>query len=402
MLAQLLLDLASGKINGKDSIGQCLAKAREDAEAKEIFAFSDFENVEKQAAAFAVHDPQKARALDGVALAVSDALLVKDMSNTASSALLENFVSPYDAAAVENLKQAGATIIGKTRIPEFGIAPQAGEKSTLAVERTPEALERLFCHAALGVDAGGELRAAASMAGLTALKPSYGLVSRYGIVSTAPSLEAATIITHCPDDVAPLLQTVAGHDPRDITTNPAVFPDIQEELRKDPSELKIGYIEEFACDQIKQTLERLEPKSMNLVAVSMPSASLWDSVYSILYHGEAGSQLGRYGGIRFGRYPRDAGDWDSVYYRARGGFGLPAKRAAMLGAFALSQEGIGVYHDKALRLRSRIVREFAEAWALADILLVPTSFTPEGMAARRGASLSGCAALALPSQPLEI
>lgn len=393
MIPKLLLDVASGKMTRQQSLAPCFEQARS-AAAAAIFSLVDGDGMENAA------KPPAAGALNGVAVALTDGLLVKGLPNDASSALLAGFVPPYDSAAAEKVRAVGAVIVGKTRLPELGITPLAGEEA--AADRSAEAVGAGMCHAVFGVDADGAFRANAAKAGQYGLKPTYGAVSRYGIVSAAPSLETVAVAASSPGGLASLMAVVGGHDPRDVATRPEALPDFPAEVRKSPKGMRVGVIGGLDNAAIAEPLAVLAQAGLSRVDVALPSFGLWDAVHSILYHAEASSQLGRYDGIRFGKYPRDAGDWDSVYYEARAGFSPAVKRAAMLGAFALSHEGIDDYYDKALRLREKIRLEFAAAWDAAEVVLAPAGFDPAGLAVRRAANLAGFAAIAPAGKPYEI
>lgn len=394
MITKMLFDMASGETPRGAHLSACLEKIKADAGIADIFAALNLDGLEAAAAAAPAGGPL---ALDGIAVGIADNIMAKSLPNEASSALLAGFTAPFDAAAADNLKRAGATVVGKTRVPEFGVYPVDGEAA--APDTAPLAVTRGLCHAAFGVDAGGEFRMAVSAAGLDALKPTYGLVSRYGIVSAAPSMETVALATNGPADLAPLLFVIGGFDARDVTTRPEETPDFPGEVRKNLKDVKIGVVRELAGD-LPADVFGLD--GVSRLDVSLPSAGLWNGVHSILYHAEASSQLGRYDGIRFGKYPREAGDWDSVYYQARAAFTPVVKRAAMLGAYALSHEGIESYYNQALRLRSKIRDEFAAVWEQVDVLVVPTPAGAAGLGTRRGANLSGCAALAPAGKAYEI
>ena len=400
MLTKLMSDLASGGISRKDTLAACLERINSDPAAAAIFSSVDAAGI--QAAIDRPADGGAPRPLSGIAIAVADSLLAKGLPDEASSALLAGFVSPYDSAAVELLKAADATLSGKTRIPELAVTPVAGEPEPVAVDRSAEAVVKGMCHAAVGVDCDGEFRRLAAAGGLCGIKASYGAVSRHGVVSIAPSMETVSVSARSVGDLIPVLQAVGGNDPRDITTVVEPLPDLASGSWKSVSGLRVGWIGDVDKGEAGDPIDALVKQGATAAPLSLPSFKHWGAVHSILYHAEASSQLGRYDGIRFGRYPTEAKNWDSIYYKARAAFGLSAKRAAMLGAFALSTEGIDVYHQQALRLRRRINEEFAKVWEMVDVLVVPASLESGRTAVRVGANLSGCPALALAGAGVEI
>lgn len=401
MLADLLFNVASGKAKAADILDACLKKA---LAAEGGAAFSHVDPSARNAALArmaAAREKGKRPPLEGAAFVLSNRLMAEGLPAEAASVLLEGFKAPFDAAAVSDFKEAGATIVGTAAGLEFGI-PDPGMESPEALEKWPAAITSGMAHAVLGVDAGGLFRQAATGAGLVALKPSNGLISRHGVVSVAPNLETVALAADSARSVAILLEVAARFDPRDTLSYPGGMPGLVESLKRPLKDAKIGVpagLESGEADRVRTVLK---DAGLAAVDVDLPSLPLWKDTHGILFHAQSSSQLGRYDGIRFGRYPQDARDWNSIYLKARAGLGKGAKLSAMLGAFALSKEGIGKYHRQALVLRGVMCRELDAAWSKCDALALPSLPGTRGRAYACGANLRGCAALAIKGAGLEI
>ena len=335
--------------------------------------------------------------LAGVPVALKDNLCMRDAPTTCGSRILENFVPPYDSHVVERLRQAGAVLFGKTNLDEFAMGSST-ENSAFRPARNPWRLECTpggssggsaaavaagLVPLALGTDTGGSIRQPAAFCGVVGLKPTYGLVSRYGLVAFASSLEQIGPLARHVDDAALLLEAIAGHDPRDATSAHRPVADLHAAGTSDG--LRIGIPAEFfgdgldpdvaaAVEQAKSLLVEHGAKAIN---VSLPLARHAIAVYYIVAPSEASSNLARYDGVRYGLRADDEGtSVDEMLAAARGeGFGREVKRRILLGTFALSSGYYDAYYGRAQKVRAAMRRELEEVFSRVDLLLTPTTPT---------------------------
>ncbi|MFV2082819.1 MAG: Asp-tRNA(Asn)/Glu-tRNA(Gln) amidotransferase subunit GatA, partial [bacterium] len=318
---------------------------------------------------------------------------------TCGSRILENFVAPYDGTAVSQLKKEGAVFVGKTNMDEFAMGSST-ENSGFFPTHNPWDLERVPGGSsggsaaavaageaifAMGTDTGGSIRQPASHCGVVGIKPTYGRVSRYGVIAFASSLDQVGPITRDVMDGAILLKAISGHDPADSTSADIPVPDYPSLLTGDVEGMKAGlpteYFEEGLDPQVEEIVRKavsdLEKRGMEIVPVSLPSTKYAVATYYIIAPAEASSNLARYDGVRFGvRYPGAKG-LTEMYKKTRSrGFGPEVQRRIMLGTFALSAGYYDAYYGKAQRVRTIIRREFDEAFTKADVILSPTAPTP--------------------------
>ncbi len=337
--------------------------------------------------------------LDGIPVALKDIFLTEGILTTCGSRILENFVAPYDGTAVSQLKNEGAVFVGKTNMDEFAMGSST-ENSGFFPTHNPWDLDRVPGGSsggsavavaageaifALGTDTGGSIRQPASHCGVVGIKPTYGRVSRYGIIAFASSLDQVGPITRDVMDGAILLKAISGHDPADSTSADVPVPDYPSLLTGDVEGMKAGlpdeYFEEGLDPQVEEIVRKavsdLEKRGMEVVPVSLPSTKYAVATYYIIAPAEASSNLARYDGVRFGvRYP-DAKGLAEMYMKTRSrGFGPEVQRRIMLGTFALSAGYYDAYYGKAQRVRTIIRREFDEAFTKADVILSPTAPTP--------------------------
>jgi aspartyl-tRNA(Asn)/glutamyl-tRNA(Gln) amidotransferase subunit A len=332
----------------------------------------------------------------GVPVAVKDIICTRGVPTTAGSKILEGFIPPYDAHVVDRLKEAGAVILGKTNTDEFAMGSST-ENSAFFTTRNPWHLERVpggssggsaaavagrMAFAALGTDTGGSVRQPASFCGLVGIRPTYGRVSRWGIIAFASSLDQVGTLGRTVADCAAMLQVVAGHDPRDSTSIAAPVPGYEAALNGEISGLRIGIPREYAVEgvepevaaAVQAALERLAGLGAELVDISLPHTSYALPVYYLIAPAEASANLARYDGVRFG--PRQAGaDLVESYKKTRALFGAEAKRRIMLGTYALSAGYYEAYYGRALKVRALIKEDFARAFEQVDVIATPTSPT---------------------------
>jgi aspartyl-tRNA(Asn)/glutamyl-tRNA(Gln) amidotransferase subunit A len=334
--------------------------------------------------------------LAGVAIAVKDAICTQGIPTTCSSRMLKNFVPPYDAEVIERIKREDGVIIGKTNMDEFAMGSST-ETSHFGPTRNPWDLSRVpggssggsaACIAtdeailALGTDTGGSIRCPASYCSVVGLKPTYGLVSRYGLIAYANSLEQIGPMAKDVYDCALFLSVIAGHDSKDGTSVKAAPKDYTEFLKDTVKGFKIGVPREFFGEgtsdevekQVWKGIHKLEELGASCEETSLPTLEHSLAAYYIVAMSEASSNLARYDGIRYGyRVDRDEGDWTTVYSKNRRiGFGAEVRRRIILGTYALSAGYYNKYYLKALKVRTLIRRNFDEAFKKFDVLIGPT------------------------------
>ncbi len=338
--------------------------------------------------------------LAGMVLAVKDVICTKDGPVTCGSRILEGFKSLYEATAVRRLEKAGAVVIGKTNCDEFAMG-SSNENSFFGPVRNPvdpsrvpggssggsaAALRAGMCNASLGTDTGGSIRQPAAFCGVTGLKPTYGRVSRYGLVAYASSFDCIGPFGGTVADVAATLQVMAGLDPHDSTSAPVEPADYGAALDRGVSGMRIGIPQEFMGEgldpeiraALEKTAEQLETEGADVKDVSLPHTEYGIATYYILTTAEASSNLARYDGVRYG-YRAEALEGDGsrlerLYTESRTqGFGTEVKRRIMLGTYVLSSGYYDAYYGKAQRVRSLIRRDFDEAFESVDVILTPAT-----------------------------
>ena len=357
---------------------------------------SDFERAVIEAEAADLSLP-----LGGIPIALKDNINALEHPCSCASRFLESgYLAPYDATVSAMLKKAGAVLYGRTNLDEFAMGSST-ENSALKQTRNPHDTSRIpggssggsaavvaadMAVAALGSDTGGSIRQPASHCGVVGLKPSYGRVSRYGLVAFASSLDQIGPITKTVEDAALLLQAIAGNDPKDSTCLPAEVPDYASALDEGIAGMRIGLPREFFADEaldsgvrsrVEEALALLEGQGAELVEISLPSTAYAVAVYYILAPAEASSNLSRYDGVRYGKRI-DTGDGIIPMYRnsRAEGFGPEVKRRIILGTYVLSSGYSGKYYLKAQKARTLIQGEYKEAFKKVDVIMGPVSPTP--------------------------
>jgi len=336
--------------------------------------------------------------LAGVPIAVKDVISTQGVRSTCGSKILENYVPPYDATAVERLESAGAVILGKTNCDEFAMGSST-ENSAYGPVRNPVALDRVpggssggsaaavaagLAVAALGTDTGGSIRQPGACCGVTALMPTYGRVSRYGLIAFASSLDKIGTFAGNVSDAAAVLGVMAGHDVNDSTSAAVPVPDYAAEIEKPIKGLRIGVPEDYFGEgldgDVKSKIEKgialLEGLGCRRIPLKMPHTDYAIATYYIVATAEASSNLARYDGVRYGlRVP--GATLTEMYRRTRErGFGAEVKRRIMLGTYALSAGYYDAYYLRAMKVRSLIARDFSDAFQKVDAIITPTSPTP--------------------------
>jgi len=341
---------------------------------------------------------QEAGPLSGIPVAVKDNMTTRGIRSACSSRILLNFIPPYDATVVERLYRAGAVLIGKTNMDEFAMGSST-ETSYMGVTRNPWDLKRIpggssggsaaavaadECIAALGSDTGGSIRQPAAHCGVVGMKPTYGRVSRYGLVAFASSLDQIGPITKDVTDCALLLNAISGHDPRDSTSVKVPAPNFTSALTGEIRGLTIGVPAEYFVegiqpeveDAVRAALALLEGRGAVIKEVSLPHAGYAIATYYILATAEASSNLARYDGVKYGYRTDDSADLMEMYMKTRAqGFGPEVKRRIMLGTYVLSSGYYDAYYRKAQQVRTLIKNDFDQAFQTCDVLITPTSPT---------------------------
>jgi len=372
----------------------------------EIHAFnlvtSDLARAQAEAVDAAVAEGRDPGPLAGVPIAVKDNTCTRGIPTTCSSKILEGWLPPYNATVIERLGAAGAVTIGKTNLDEFAMGSST-ENSAFGPTRNPHDTSKVpggssggsaaavaadFAPISIGSDTGGSIRQPAALCGVVGAKPTYGVVSRYGLIAFASSLDQIGPFAHTVADAAALLEVLGGHDPRDSTSIPAPAPSLLDVLDRGVDGLSVGVITELSggpggvegiapdvAGRTKQAVEALEAAGAIVSEVSVPSATLGLSAYYLIAPAEASSNLSRYDGVRYGLRV-DAPTTGEMNTASRSaGFGDEVKRRIMLGTYALSAGYYDAFYGKALKVRTLIVRDFAAAYENVDVLVTPTSPT---------------------------
>jgi aspartyl-tRNA(Asn)/glutamyl-tRNA(Gln) amidotransferase subunit A len=341
----------------------------------------------------------KGSALTGIPIALKDNLSTRGMRTTCSSKMLEHYVPPYDATVVKKLKDAGAVIVGKTNLDEFAMGSST-ENSAFGATKNPWNLKTVpggssggsaaavaadFCLGALGSDTGGSIRQPASLCGVVGLKPTYGRVSRYGLVAFASSLDQIGPMAKSVRDAALLSSVLDGHDALDSTSVDQAVPDYLAALNGGVKGLRIGLPKEYFIEGVDKEVEAavkaavaaLEGLGASVVPVSLPNTGHCLSVYYLLATAEASSNLARYDGVRYGFRAEGVDSLVPMYMKTRAqGFGAEVKRRIMLGTYALSSGYYDAYYLKAQKVRTLIKGDFDEAFNGVDLIATPTAPAP--------------------------
>jgi len=336
--------------------------------------------------------------LFGIPLAIKDNMCVRDVPTTCSSKILSNFIPPYNAGVVERLKERQSIFVGKANMDEFAMGSST-ENSFLGTTRNPWSLDRIpggssggsaaavasdMCIAALGSDTGGSIRQPAACCGVVGLKPTYGLISRYGLVAFASSLDQIGPITKDVTDCAIVLNVIAGHDRRDSTSVPRKIPDYLDSIGKSIRGIRIGIPKEYFVEGMDEdvkagvddAIKRLAGEGAEVINISLPHTEYAVSTYYILATAEASSNLARYDGVKYGYQSKNTKDLMEMYCKTRSeGFGNEVKRRIMLGTYVLSSGYYDAYYKKAQKARTLIKEDFDRAFKEVDIILTPTAPT---------------------------
>ena len=332
----------------------------------------------------------------GIPIAVKDNISTKGIKTTCASKILENFVPVYDATVIERLNSQGYIITGKTNLDEFAMGSST-ENSAFFTTKNPWDLERVpggssggsaavvaagSVPISLGSDTGGSIRQPAAFCGIVGLKPTYGRVSRYGLVAFASSLDQIGPFSRYVEDTALIMNVISGKDSKDSTSKDVPVPNFLEEIKKDVKGLKIGLPQEFFTEelnpQIKEIIlnavKQLEKEGLSVEWISLPYSKYAIETYYIIAPSEASSNLARFDGVRYGYRTKDYKDLEEMYSKTRDeGFGAEVKRRIMVGTYALSSGYYDAYYLKAQKVRTLIYQDYMKAFEKVDVIITPTT-----------------------------
>ena len=338
--------------------------------------------------------------LTGIPLAIKDVICTRDFPTTCGSQILENFRPPYDATVIQKLRKAGAVIVGKLNMDEFAMGSST-ENSGFKITRNPWDLTRVpggssggsaaavaadMCLGALGSDTGGSIRQPASYCSTVGMKPTYGRVSRYGLVAFASSLDQIGPLSKNVADCAQLLSVIAGYDASDSTSVPQAVPDYTAALQKGLKGVRVGIPKEYSTgagmdsevlDTVHKAVQIIEDMGAEKLEVSLPHTEYAVAAYYVIAPSEASSNLARYDGVKYGARDKDQNELIQMYRSTRSqGFGLEVQRRIIIGTYCLSAGYYDAYYGKASQVRTLIMEDFNKAFEACDVLLCPVAPTP--------------------------
>ncbi|MCH7928730.1 MAG: Asp-tRNA(Asn)/Glu-tRNA(Gln) amidotransferase subunit GatA [Candidatus Dadabacteria bacterium] len=337
--------------------------------------------------------------LHGVPIGLKDIFVMKDVRTTAGSKILENFKPLYNATVTQKLLDAGAIIVGKNNMDEFAMG-SSNETSYFGVVKNPWDLQRVpggssggsaaavaasLCYGSVGTDTGGSIRQPASLCGIVGMKPTYGNVSRFGMIAFASSLDQAGPLTKSVYDAAIILNLISGHEPRDSTSVNAPVPDYISNLKNDIKGLKVGIPKEYFIDGIdaevlkavQDAIKLITELGAEIVEMSLPHTEYATAAYYIIAPSEASSNLARYDGVKYGYRSQSFDDLLDMYKNTKSeGFGEEVKRRIMIGTYALSAGYYDAFYNKARKVQTLIRQDFQNAFEKVDVILTPTAAEP--------------------------
>ena len=398
-LKQLSIQLAGKKISSTELTSEFLKRIQQlNPEYNAFITVNEELSLAQARAADQMIAAGQAGPLTGIPIAQKDIFCAKGWLTTCGSKMLSNFVSPYDAGVIERFNQAGAVNIGKTNMDEFAMG-SSHETSYYGPVKNPwdhaavpggssggaacAVAARLAC-AATGTDTGGSIRQPAALCGISGIKPTYGLVSRYGMIAFASSLDQGGPMAKSAEDLALLLNVMVGFDPRDSTSLQREAEDYARDLQKPLAGLRIGLPKEYfaagmsndVASAIEKALNEYRKLGAQTVEISLPNAPLAIPVYYVLAPAEASSNLSRFDGVRYGHRAESYSDLADMYRKSRAqGFGPEVKRRILIGTYVLSHGYYDAYYIKAQKLRRLIAQDFADAYQQCDIIMGPTTPT---------------------------
>jgi len=396
-LAQLSAGLKAGEYSSAELTQHFLSRIEQfDSTLNSFITVTPEQALEQAKTADARRAAGDASDLTGIPIAHKDIFCTQGVRTSCASKMLDNFISPYDATVVTKLAEAGVVCVGKTNMDEFAMG-SSNETSYYGPVRNPwntdcvpggssggsaAAMSASLAAAVTGTDTGGSIRQPAALTGITGLKPTYGRVSRYGMIAFASSLDQAGPMTKTAEDAAMMLQAMAGFDVKDSTSADRPVDDYVSGLNNSIAGLKVGVVKEFMTGDLdsgiaastQAVLDELKRQGAEIVEVSLPNAHLSVPAYYVVAPAECSSNLSRFDGVRFGHRCNNPKDLTDLYERSRSeGFGSEVKRRIMIGAYALSAGFYDAYYIKAQKIRQLIANDFAEAFKQCDVIVSPTA-----------------------------
>ncbi|MAY42347.1 MULTISPECIES: Asp-tRNA(Asn)/Glu-tRNA(Gln) amidotransferase subunit GatA [unclassified Neptuniibacter] len=399
-LAELASGLKSGEFSSVELTQAYLARIKaEDAKYNSFITVTEETALQQAREADKIIATGNAGAFTGLPIAHKDIFCTKGTRTSCASKMLDNFISPYNATVVDKFNQAGAISLGKTNMDEFAMG-SSNESSFYGACRNPWDTDRVpggssggsaaavsaqLTPAATGTDTGGSIRQPAALCGITGLKPTYGRVSRFGMIAFASSLDQGGPMTKTAEDAAMMLNVMAGFDKNDSTSVERDVPDYTADLNKPLDGLRIGLPKEFIMDdmdsdiaaQTQAAIKEFEKLGATVKEVSLPNTALSIPAYYIIAPAEASSNLSRFDGVRYGHRCEEPVNLEDMYKRSRGeGFGPEVKRRIMVGTYALSEGFYDAYYNKAQQIRRLIRDDFTKALSEVDVIMGPTTPHP--------------------------
>jgi len=396
-LAQLSAGLKAGEYSSVELTQHFLSRIEQfDSKLNSFITVTPEQALEQAKAADARRAAGDSSDLTGIPIAHKDIFCTQGVRTSCASKMLDNFISPYDATVVTKLAEAGVVCVGKTNMDEFAMG-SSNETSYYGPVRNPwntdcvpggssggsaAAMSASLAAAVTGTDTGGSIRQPAALTGITGLKPTYGRVSRYGMIAFASSLDQAGPMTKTAEDAAMMLQAMAGFDVKDSTSADRPVDDYVSGLNNPIAGLKVGVVKEFMTGDLdggiaastQAMIDELKRQGAEIVEVSLPNAHLSVPAYYVVAPAECSSNLSRFDGVRFGHRCDNPKDLTDLYERSRSeGFGSEVKRRIMIGAYALSAGFYDAYYIKAQKIRQLIANDFAEAFKQCDVIVSPTA-----------------------------
>ncbi|GGK80874.1 Asp-tRNA(Asn)/Glu-tRNA(Gln) amidotransferase subunit GatA [Amphritea balenae] len=399
-LAELAQGLETGEYSSVELTNSYLQRIKaEDPKINSYISITEELALSQAEAADKARTNGEAGTFTGLPIAHKDIFCTQGVRTSCGSKMLDNFISPYNATVIENFNQAGAVTLGKTNMDEFAMG-SSNESSYYGPSRNPwntdcvpggssggsaAAVAGRLAPAATGTDTGGSIRQPAALCGITGIKPTYGRVSRYGMIAFASSLDQGGPMTRTAEDAAMMLNVMAGFDAKDSTSLDQAVPDYTLTLNESLKGLKIGLPKEFFSDQIdpqiaaqvQNAIKEYEALGATVKEISLPNTHLAIPAYYIIAPAEASSNLSRFDGVRYGYRCDEPVDLEDLYKRSRGeGFGEEVKRRIMVGTYALSEGFYDAYYKKALQIRRLIQQDYVNALKEVDIIMGPTTPHP--------------------------
>jgi len=396
-LSELSAMLEAGEVTSVQLTEHFLQRIRDfDSELNSFITVTAEQALSDAAKADEIRKAGNAGPLTGIPFAHKDIFCTKGIKTTCGSKMLDNFESPYNATVVEKLNQAGIIMLGKTNMDEFAMG-SSNETSYFGAVKNPwntkavpggssggsaSSVAARLTPASTGTDTGGSIRQPASLCGITGLKPTYGRVSRYGMIAFASSLDQAGPMAQSAEDCALLLNAMSGFDPKDSTSMDKDVPDYTSDLNKPLDGLKIGLPKEYfgeglsagTDETVQKAIEEYKSMGAEIIDISLPNTHLAVPVYYVVAPAECSSNLSRFDGVRFGHRCEEPKDLEDLYKRSRGeGFGEEVKRRIMVGTYALSAGYYDAYYIKAQQLRRMISDDFTKAFEKVDVIMGPAS-----------------------------